>query len=300
MKQIQSLYIIVFICITMSYCLYGQGQVQDKRNQETYYWKNQSISFFPDGTYELKQLPSFVLLPNIPVLSYGKYIRYKKYAYYLFSDTTYDCWHRSAIQLTGTESHSPDSNYIIDIVDTVNEHDSCSIIDYLTRKEVVLRFHYYNVRVYYDRFAFFDYRKSNPTFNFHEKGIHQDAPLDFYIELTTHDNKIEFQNPLQLPIGKIKIKIMGAPMEYFWEYVVQDTSANNFVINIPERVYLRLYFQEFNSDVVIIIDKKSIGFSGHIWQKKDEAFDYYMKANTRQRKIWSRYWTLPDPYYKGK
>lgn len=281
----------------MSCFLFCKGQVQEKGNQnsETYYWKNQSISFFPDGTYELKQLPSDILLPNIPVLSYGKYVRYEKYAYYLFSDTIYDSKHKSAMRLTGTERHYSTPNCIIDIVDTVNENDYYFIDDYLTGASVVTRFHYYNIRVYYDKFALLYYRKKHPTFNSHEKGILQDGPLDFYIEITTHDNKIEFINPLPLPIGRISIKIMGAPLDFFWEYVVQDTSANNFVITIPKNVYDHLYFQEFYREVVSIVDKNSIVFCGQIWEKEIDK-NTYMKANTIQRKIWSRKWKISNPY----
>ena len=133
----------------------------------TYYSGSQSISFFSDGTYQLIQHNTDIYYPDVPVLSEGKYIRVKNYAYYLYSNPLV----LQRIELQGREEKGSADSYLIEIIDTFRNHHSSYGIDCLTDSLFNGPNYYYDIRLYYDRTAMYNFRLENPTFDLQSIGF---------------------------------------------------------------------------------------------------------------------------------
>lgn len=262
----------------------------------TYYGGSQSISFFSDGTYQLIQHNTDIYYPDVPVVSEGKYIRVKNYAYYLYSNPLV----LQRIELQGREEKGSADSYQIEIIDTFRNHHSSYGIDCLTDSLFNGPNYYYDIRLYYDRTAIYNFRLENPTFDLQSMEFQKLSCADFYEEFISYGNRIEIPKRIPVPIHRIDIRIIsyGDEVGGFEEYYVQDTSSNRFVIEIPAEAYAKINFLEFDGEIAEFIDDNTIGFLNRTWYK--DRYVCGKKPHKRLRKIWKYRYQLSDPYSENR
>lgn len=290
------------LCVTwiLLFCLIGQGSAQNHKKGTdsvvTYYGGRQSISFFLDGTYKLIQHNTDIYHPDFPVLSEGKYIRVKDYAYYLYSNPmAMQCF-----EFNGREEKTAAADsYQIEIIDAFRNNHPSYAIDCLVDTFVKVFDYYYDIRLYYDLSAMYNFRLENPTCDLQSMGFHELDCVVFYEEFMSYDNRIEIPKKIPVPIHKINIRIMSdSEVGGFDEYYVRDTASNSFVIEIPDSVYAKFYFYEYDGEIAEIIDDNTIGFQNHTWYKDEHVCG--KKPNRSLREIWKNRYQLSDPYPENR
>lgn len=280
----------LFFFLAVMFCA-ANAQSQQSCNCVAIYHKgNQSLSFFDNGTYELIQHNSDIYYPDIPLLSKGKFVRYKDYAYYLFSDTLYSS---RPIRLLGKERNISTNKYQIEITDTFRNNHAWVIPDDITGIFLPVKKYYYDIRLYYDYESMYYYRLENPTVDLQSMGFQQLSPGVFFEETISYNNYIEIAQKIPVPIQKISIRILPYG-DVFEEYFVQDTSSNNFAIEIPSAAYIQMDFLEFDGEIAEIIDDNAIGFLNDTWYKAPYA--HGKKVNKRLRRIWQQRYRISNPY----
>lgn len=250
---------------------------------QTYYnhtiYTTSQISFDSNNnfSYSVIWCHSPLLYGNTLTMSFGKYVKFKKKAYYLFSspdspgnDIAYSVT-ESKINLNGS--------FTIELL---------SPFDSLIKKVSLAD----NVFVYCITLYYSYSHNSIDSSNNNTK----DTVYTYYTSL----NRMEFKRPSNMNLKGFTIEIIPYRIEgnitkrYLSTgyYTVKDIYSNNFVVNLSNFTSKSFCYEFFYNEPVVILDNNSIAINREIFQIKEKRIKHYRKIG----KWYYNYFNIRDPY----
>ena len=289
MKQIYFILILLFTII-------GGYSQKDQNDSIVYTNSHQYFVFYKNGIYKQYYIPCDICptYGDDNLMSYGKYVKYKNKAYYLFSDTNFT--YSSDLLLNVVEKKIENSSVVNIIINSPYENSKSQMIEFQQDD------FFYFLKIIYDKG---DIKNSDITKNssFETKFLEKNG---FYSSIYISDENV-FSIPIDTFLTIQKIEIYIYPLENFveapfakGEYKIINKESNYFQIEIPQFTYGYLFYKRYFLKMVEIIDHKTIGFDNLIYTREDlynakKYSDWHLPPvpNWRYRigDIFNPYWT---------
>ena len=260
--------------------VFSQETNTEEKKGTVYLGLFQSFTINNDGTYIYKERPESYDISQLPtsdyIISYGRYVKYRNKAYYLFSDT--NLLYCSDLKLNVEESFIKNKKGIA--ITITNPYEKAVLVDTYKRNS------FYRITVYYDGDSI---RKKNIN----------------CISYVTYSNQLEIPDSDSKNIDKIEVFIYPLIIGYGasfakGNYILKNKNSNILHIDIPQFTYDYLFYKRYLYDFIEIIDKNTIGFDGKIFVKSDmyKKKKYYIYDHPRERKKnWRYIRPVFSPYY---
>ena len=260
---------ILFLCLFLSSFVLAQKEKYEEWNGVKFEIRNDSISFvddlmsitfYKDGHYVYKRHVCDICMSHVetPVKSFGKFIRYKNKAYYLFAESP----HSSEGIFVSEQIHQT--------TDTISIIVQSPIEQRIKENSALRDMIFYQIRLEYDIDTIKKYNQLNA--NSWIIDIFRRYYSPYY---TFWSNNIKIPKLINLPVKAIIIKIYPTEnadnitcpyVEY--EHVLYNQNATDFEVTLPNLLYQNFCFEDFFYKEVLILNKTTIEIDNFFLYKK--------------------------------
>lgn len=290
-------YLLLICCLWISQY---QGHSQFIGEKRYMSFQNGIITFHKDGTYTYDYPNGSDLCPRPPVKAYnfGRYIKHKNRAYFLYSDP--NLYPYTPDTIPGKETWGQDSLVHLTLLDSVKKSTE-QVDKSLIGDRYDYKSYYYRVKIVYSAGSLdslrlkhrMDCYYQNEDLSFIERAlqdsivaqnfIHEDEQRGlsvvngcYFQQFICIGQQIDFASTESLSIHSIEIEIypLKPNMDYNYAerfakciYLVQQPESTSFTLTIPPSAYQKIHNPYYYQAIVEIVNRKTIIFDNQVYFK---------------------------------